>query len=253
MFDWKIKKLGNRKPGKTKGRECEITQYNAAVLALASVKPKLTIAVVGANDGKLNDPIFALVEGPLRQRVEMILIEPQTFLIDTIKENYAFVESKHVFNVAIGDNPNLKMYRIKEQFWDQAASGNKRAWPIYRSATGVTSLQKKHVMEWARQHVKSAAEVNDIVEAFDVPGYRLAQLLATNHLPTEVDVLQVDAEGEDDTVIYCCDLELTKPRILFFENKILSEQRLANLLSYLGRLGYEVFTLRKDTLAVSIA
>lgn len=258
MFDRKIKKLvrklGNREPGKkTKGRDSEISQYNSAVLALASVKKNLTIAVVGANDGKLNDPIFPLVEGPLRQRVEMILIEPQSFLIDTIKDNYAFLEKMHVFNVAIGDNPTLRMYRIKEQFWERTASGSKSAWPSYRSATGVTSLQRENVVEWARKHVKSAADVDDMIEAFEVPGYRLGQLLQSNHLATGIDVLQVDAEGEDDTVIYCCDLEQTRPCILFFENKNLSEERLASLLSYLAGLGYQVFALGKDTLAIRAA
>jgi hypothetical protein len=255
MFNWKLKnlirKLGNSAPGKNnKNKKPGITQYNAAVLALTSVKQKLVIAVIGANDGRINDPIFTLVEGPLRQRVEMILIEPQSFLIDTIKANYAFVEDAHVLNVAIGDSPTLKMYRVKEQFWDRAASGSKKAWPTYRSATGVTSLQRENVVAWARKHLKSTADINEAIEEFVVPGCRLGQLLAANQLPAEIDVLQVDAEGEDDTVIYCCDLEQTRPRILFFENKNLSETRMADLLAYLGRLQYEVFKITKDTLAI---
>ncbi len=257
MFDRKIKKLvrklGIREPGKpAKSRDSEITPYNAAVLALASVKPKLTIAVIGANDGKINDPIFPLVDGPLRQRVEMILVEPQSFLIETIKENYAFVEKAHVFNVAIGDQPTLRMYRVKEQFWERAASGSKRAWPTYRSATGVTSLQRENVLAWARKHLTSTADLDDAIEEFDVPGCRLGQLLSANQLPVAIDVLQVDAEGEDDTVIYCCDLEQTRPRLLFFENKNLSEQRTAALSSYLVGLGYDVFKLGKDTLGFGI-
>ncbi len=254
MFNRKLeklaKKLGNRAPGKKGENDNAITPYHAAVLALASVKQQLVITVVGANDGKINDPIFPLVDGPLRQRVEMILVEPQSFLIDTIKENYAFVENVHVFNVAIGDNPTLKMYGIREQYWAQGASGSKKAWPSYRSATGVTSLQRDNVVAWARKHLKSTAELDDVIEEFEVPGCRLGQLLSANQLPVEIDVLQVDAEGEDDTVIYCCDLEQTRPRILFFENKNLSEPRLAGLLSYLGGLGYEVCKLRKDTLAI---
>lgn len=254
MFNRKLKKLVG-KLGKKKSRDDEaaITHYNAAVLALASVREKLVITVVGANDGKINDPIFPMIEGPLRQRVDMILIEPQSFLIETIKENYAFVKNVHVFNVAIGDKPTLKMYRIKEQFWDRAASGSKKTWPAYRSATGVTSLQRENVVAWARKHAKSTADVNDVIEEFDVPGCRLGELLAANRLPMAIDVLQVDAEGEDDTVIYCCDLEQTRPRILFFENKNLSEPRLADLLAYLGKLGYENWQLKKDTLAIRIA
>jgi FkbM family methyltransferase len=258
MLNRKIKKkfwkLINFEPEKKiKNNEIAITQYNAAVLALASVKQKLTITVVGANDGKIKDPIFPLVERRLRKQVKMILIEPQSFLIDRIKENYALLEDVHVFNVAIGDKPSLKMYRIKEQFWDQVASGSKRAWPNYRLASGATSLQKEHVVEWARKKITSVLDVNDVIAELDVPGCRLGQLLAANHLPMEIDVLQVDAEGEDDSVIYCCDLELTRPRILFFESKNLAELRLASLLSYLDELGYEVFRLRKDTLAIHIA
>ena len=245
------KRLSNREPDKKKKNwDSEMSQYNAAVLALAIAKTKLVITVVGANDGKINDPIFTLIEKFLRDDVEMVLIEPQSFLIDTIKTNYAFVEKKHVFNVAIGDEPTLKMYRVREKFWDRTASGQKKAWPTYRSATGVTSMRKENVVEWARKHVKSAADINEIVEEFDVPGCRLGQLLAANHLPMEIDVLQVDAEGEDDLVIYCCDLEMTRPAILFFENKNLSAERLARLLDYLRSLRYEVFQLKKDTLAI---
>lgn len=227
-----------------------LSHYGAAILALASQKERVVVAVVGANDGKIEDPIFDLVKQYIAKSVELILIEPQSFLIDIINENYAFVESKHVFNVAIGDNAALRLYRVKPEYWKNAVSGKKRERPSYSAPTGVTSSQKEHVVRWAAKHVKSDLNISEVIEEFEVTGCRLGQLLTDNHLPSGIDVLQVDAEGEDDTVIYCCDIELTKPTIVFFESMNLTRERLNRLVDYLRGLHYEVFTLEKDTLAI---
>lgn len=210
----------------------------------------MVIAVVGANDGKIGDPLFDLVENYIHKSVHLILIEPQKILIDLILKNYEFVENKRVFNVAIGDEPTLKMYQVKRQFWETAVSGKKKERPAYSAPTGVTSMQRQHVVEWAQKHVKSDLAMDEVIEEFEVDGYHMSQLLIANALSPEIDVLQIDAEGEDDSVIYCCDLELTKPAIIYFESMNLTPERLDRLVNYLQGLNYEVFELEKDSLAI---
>ena len=78
----------------------------------------------------------------------------------------------------------------------------------------------------------------------------LRTLLSANGIPAEVDVLQVDAEGEDDTVIYSSNVETLRPSIIYFERKCLSAERYAKLAAYLGGLGYSLSHVRHDSLAI---
>ncbi|ANW63427.1 hypothetical protein BCA37_07315 [Mycobacterium sp. djl-10] len=67
-----------------------------------------------------------------------------------------------------------------------------------------------------------------------------------------VDVLQVDAEGFDDEVLYQSSLEILKPKIINFESANLSPSRFARLARSLDQMGYVLQVSKGDTLAIKI-
>jgi hypothetical protein len=66
----------------------------------------------------------------------------------------------------------------------------------------------------------------------------------------EVDLLQVDAEGFDDEVIYNSDIDVTKPHLINFEAASLSADRHERLSKFLSERGYHLTPHGTDTLAI---
>ena len=75
-------------------------------------------------------------------------------------------------------------------------------------------------------------------------GYRRAFELGFTH------VLQVDAEGFDDQVIYHCALERSRPRVIHYEWVHLPGTRKSALESFLEERGYILADCGEDTLAI---
>jgi hypothetical protein len=75
--------------------------------------------------------------------------------------------------------------------------------------------------------------------------------LASHGLPAEIDVLQIDAEGYDDAVIHASTIGITKPKLIFFENYNIPQPRMESLSNYLSSENYRLYSLGRDSLAVS--
>lgn len=227
-----------------------LSPYHSAVLSLASQKPTITIAIVGANDGRINDPVYALVRDRLASNSRMILFEPQEALLPHLRDNYGFHGDYHIVNCAIGNTSELELHSIRKEFWGRAQPSYACGWPEYRAPTGITSSQREFVIDWVVKNIPNLDNPEDAVEQVVVTAKRLPDALREEGLPTSVDVLQIDAEGEDDQVIYGCMLGETAPAIIHFESRSLPEDRLHALLFNLGRLGYVCYALGPDTLAI---
>jgi len=66
-----------------------------------------------------------------------------------------------------------------------------------------------------------------------------------------IHLLQIDAEGYDDIIIYSCNLDILKPILINFEHKNLSRTKQLKLYKYLQRKNYDIFPYQgSDTLAV---
>ncbi|MFU8821693.1 MAG: hypothetical protein ACNA8G_09055 [Gammaproteobacteria bacterium] len=64
-------------------------------------------------------------------------------------------------------------------------------------------------------------------------------------------LLQVDAEGADDEVLYACNISELRPALINFESKHLVGQRMAKLQAFLSGLGYTLYQWNKtDTVAL---
>ena len=76
-------------------------KYNQALDNLIKSKGRLNIAVVGANDGKINDPIYRFVKQNV-DSTQVLLIEPFKPVVSFLEENYRFHPSHKIANCAIG-------------------------------------------------------------------------------------------------------------------------------------------------------
>ncbi|MEA5443560.1 FkbM family methyltransferase [Cyanobium gracile] len=223
-----------------------LTKYQLALRALIEIKHQLNIVVVGANDGKTNDPIYGFAmrrSGATR----ILLIEPNKPLLPYLHSNYSSHPSFQIANCAIGKEGTLTLYAVKPEAWDLFRPTYAKGWPSYRAATGITSAIKSHLEE---AMVGQNLDSDSMIDTLIIPSRNLNSLLEELKWPTHIDVLQIDAEGYDDEVIYNSSLSSTRPRLIYFESHNMSAEKGKSLKGYLSRLSYNNFCLGGDTLAV---
>jgi FkbM family methyltransferase len=146
--------------------------FDLSVQLLMAVRgEQLNFIEVGANDGRSGDPLNRYV---MQYPWYGMLIEPQPDVFVQLCENYASVRDRLIFeNVAIANGlSTITMYR-----------GQGRDWPI-------TSVHKKVVAQLAPHDV----------ELLTVPCTTLDELIR-KHGMSNVDILQIDAEGHDYEVL----------------------------------------------------
>lgn len=215
----------------------ELTHLESCLHLLTNMRQTLNIVQVGANDGITNDPLFDFISNhPYSTRV--ILCEPQTYLIPELEKNYGFHDAKYIFNGAIGPETSLKLYRIKRECWPECSVPYAKDWPEYRAPTGVTSSSYDHVLTWVSKYYKGNLQYQDVIEDVSVDCVNVRQLLQKAGLFDTIDVLQVDAEGFDDQVIYASNIGDFQPLVVNFEYGNLPQQRAQELREYLTQNGY---------------
>lgn len=62
--------------------------YHIVLRALTRIKHRLNIVVVGANDGRVNDPIYDFAM-KIPDRTNILLIEPNKLLLPYLQNNYS--------------------------------------------------------------------------------------------------------------------------------------------------------------------
>ena len=211
--------------------------YNELLNGYLKAKVNTNIVQIGANDGKINDPIYSTVMEH-KNATTILLVEPQPEVMPYLFENYRAHPRCTIFNGAVGFDGNLTLYRLKPSLWDLFIRRYLQDAPAYRVPTGFSSQIKAHTINHIRGNLPSTIEEFDALEELKVPSASLLTILKKNNFPFKIDVLQVDCEGMDDVVLYCCDLSKTSPEIINFEHCHLPIERYKNLSSYLKKLGY---------------
>ena len=230
-------------------RQQGYTPYQSAVLALAATRDCLQICVVGANDGRFGDPIYPLVSRDLATRTEIILFEPQEYLIPYLSNHYAFHPRHKIVNAAIGPSSDLELHVVKPEAWSFMSPPYAKAWPQYRAPTGVASSERRVVLSWVSKHCPDHLDPESMVAKLSVSCSPLVEAFEKLKHPLQLDVLQIDAEGMDDEVLYSCDIEQTTPSIVLLERSHLSPDRVQKLRRYLER-DYFLSVHNRDLLAI---
>lgn len=241
--------LTRRRSGAVGGLEPASAYFFSLCSALAK-GGSLRIVVIGANDGRINDPVYAFARANTGS-TELYLVEPQKSLLPYLRENYGFHPRATVLNCAVGPAGSITLYSVDEAAWPRLRVPYARGWPQYRAPTGVTSGVRDHVRRWLRKYGPNGADVDSMIAEQAVECAPLPDLLARGGRDVDsIDVLQVDTEGMDDIVIYNCGIDELKPCIIHFEAENLREDRLASLTDFLQRRGYVLGACGRDILAV---
>jgi FkbM family methyltransferase len=244
-----VKRL-NRSILKNRENQAEFCDLPGCIIGYLAAKSKINIVQIGANDGKQNDPIFKIVNH-YSSRSTIVLIEPQEELIPILKENYKQHPRAVVINSAVGEIGKMKLFSINPEHWSELDVPYAKNWPAYRAPTGVTSLSKEHVRNWLKIITKKTAkEVDGMILERIIKVQPLENILIDANLKMEVDVLQVDAEGFDDVVLYNSINERILPKIINFEYRYLKQESLSNCVNWLENHGYNCFPGKIDMLCV---
>jgi hypothetical protein len=242
-----------REPGSLRARFSSALRpanpYFFSLCAAVAAGGSLRIVVVGANDGRINDPIFSFAEG-FKASTELFLIEPQRALLPHLAESYAFHPRATIIDQAVGPGGAITLYAVDESAWPKLRVPYARDWPAYRAPTGVTSADRDHVRRWLQKYGPKGADVDPMIVEQVVQCSPLPELLRNAGPVQSIDVLQVDAEGMDDVVIYNSGIDELKPSIIYFEAENLSKDRSSQLISYLEQRGYALGSIGRDVLAV---
>ncbi len=161
----------------------ELSHYESCLHLLMGMTETINIVQVGANDGSINDPLYAFVSKfPDRSRI--ILVEPQEDLIPHLEENYRFHSSKYIFNGAIGPESELTLHRIRKGSWQDFDVPYAKGWPEYHAPTGVTSSSYDHVAAWMSNYYQGNLEEKDVIETVSVDSIVTEELLKRSTLFT---------------------------------------------------------------------
>lgn len=240
-----LKKFGDKKK-----RTPKFSAYDVALQTILACRERVRIVQIGANDGSINDPIYKFVQFA-KDRTDILLVEPQEDLIPYLRQNYMFHPNATIIQAAVGPPGTLELYAVEQAYWPALKPiGYAQGWPEYRAPTGVTSAERAHVHKWLEEHLKTPGDADKAIRSFHVPCMDIAGLLSEAEFKTEIDVIQIDAEGFDDTVIYNANLDILRPAVINFEVAHLSKDRLIALAKHLHEHGYQMNCDGMDALAI---
>lgn len=201
--------------------------YPALVFQHLSQEPVFFLQV-GAMDGMVDDPIQHFVKA---HGWRGILVEPLPDMMARLKANYAGQEGLVFENVAVTEQTETRtLYRVTAE---AAARANLPPW-----VAGMSTFVPGKLDEF-QPHVTEQP----------VSCLPLSALLA-KHNPPRIDVLQIDTEGYDYTVLKQFDFARWKPRVVNMEFVNLSAEEKAQAQALLHAQGYLFFEHELDLFAV---
>ncbi len=201
---------------------------------LKKIKDDIFFIQIGAMDGKTNDPIHALVKSQLWRG---ILVEPLKDHFETLKKNYVDCEGLIFENVAIANHAgDKKMHRIPTQTVHDLKLPR---WGL--EAGSFFSDRTALAWEEIRPHVVEEA----------VTCLKLSDLIS-KHRVSQIDVLQLDAEGYDYQILKQLNFAKFRPHIIHLEIVNMTNAELANCKQLLDKQKYLYAKVGYNLLAVSL-
>jgi FkbM family methyltransferase len=194
---------------------------------------RVTFVQIGASDGLQWDPIRYFV---VRDRWDGIFVEPLPWVFDLLKKNYRHVTgSKLEFvNAAIASEPagTLSFWTFDSDFLSRLSFEDRL---IY---TQKSSFYKDQVLEWATKNQLPDTVLHEV----QVPCLTVNDLVTKYWGAKPIDLMVVDAEGHDASIIRSIDFGVFKPKAIYFEAFKLGADR-QTLYDHLRQSEYELTDL----------
>lgn len=198
----------------------------------ANLHPDFTFLQIGANDGKMCDPIFDVVK---EFKLKGFCVEPIKDYFDRLKENYADCPSVTCVNTAINTyDGSMTMYKVRADKESEVPE-----W-----AKGIASSNPEH----HQRSLNDKTAIEDVI----VDCMTLENLIRT-HSIDQLDLLLIDTEGFDYHIVKMVDFNKIQPRMIYFEHNlyagVMTVEQLQELTYSLLKNGYNVHIGSTDCFA----
>lgn len=199
---------------------------------------------IGANDGYTNDPLYPFIE---RYQLAGYCIEPLPAAFELLQETHVVHPAVTLVQAAIGTQSGT-MELFMAGLPDDA---NEEQWlDATRKATfsKETALRKTHKV----CRPGNDAEAERRLQCIPVPSKTLRDFLEERGNP-RIDILQIDAEGEDWNILRQVGELHQLPTFINLEHKGLTQEEQHAVHEWFARFGYLRFEHGRDTCGVRIA
>ena len=105
----------------------------------------------------------------------------------------------------------------------------------------MTTSDKAELLQWVSENVDSELEPEEIIERSEVESYQSEKILQESDIMDNIDVIQVDAEGVDDKIVYSFLDAGIYPSIINIEKRHLSNSEIEVFNNRLKSGSYEVY------------
>lgn len=199
---------------------------------------RINFIQIGANDGLRNDPVREFV---IRDRWHGVFVEPIPAVFELLIRNYAYAR-----------NPDLAFVNAAVT----SVSGERRSFYVFDDAFLQTQAFERRLdllrkASFNREHLRRYGDEScaRAIREIQVPCMTVAELAGRYLDGREIDLLAIDAEGHEPSIIGSLDFPALKPRVIFFESHNLGNER-DHVFEMLNDNGYELRRLGPDTAAV---
>ena len=186
--------------------------------------PRMTFLQIGAFDGVGEDDLRELVT---KYNLRGVMVEPQPAAFARLQETYRNHRQVTLLQAAIAETEGTRDLYCHRSHASMAAS-------------------------FDRQHLRKHGIADQDIVARSVPCHTVESALRVAGLEN-VDLMQIDAEGYDWTIMRSIDFTHVRPRILRFEYRHMVDSDADACLNHLASHGYRFILESKDIIAVRIA
>jgi|GEM_PF-1837410 len=190
---------------------------------------------VGANDGSMDDPIYKIA-----QQLDWsgLLIEPHPKYFAELTWTYANRDGFQLLNCGVSDESGaLELHYVKE-----SAEEKYPAW-----ARGCASINRARLEDTLSRVAKP---LDSDIGSVTIPVRRLDEIIETENL-NESDLLVVDVEGHEMSVLRSFDLTKFHPKAILIESTSRIDDQDTEIRAHLTQAGYSQHRFGGDIFAFS--
>jgi FkbM family methyltransferase len=186
--------------------------------------PRMTFLQIGAFDGVGEDDLRELI---VAHKLRGVLVEPQPIAFARLQQTYRNQPQVTLLQAAIAEQEGTREFYVTRGEASMAAS-------------------------FDRAHLRKHGIPDHEIVAQEAPCHTVESALRAAGLQ-QVDLIQIDAEGYDWTIIRSIDFSRLRPRILRFEYRHMTAADADACLMLLGEHGYRFVIEARDIIAVRTA
>jgi len=219
------------------------------LLVYVKNKSSFNLIQVGANDGKAGDPLFHFISEN-KNKIKAVFFEPQVGPFKKLINRYSDHKNFYFINKAVGIEGQFPFYSLNGRFRKDFGRLIKKNY-----FGGISSLCINNLISRFKKYKNFDYKKHISVETLQVSNIlkeiKINLKNKSHNFLKNIHLLQIDAEGYDDIIIYSCNLDILKPVLINFEHKNLSSAKKIKLHKYLQSNNYDIFSYPgSDTLAV---